>query len=234
MTDQNNLLTTLQLKRHFQRGSHTVKAVDGVDVSIASGEFAAVVGSSGSGKSTLLNLLAGLDSPTEGHICFHDEKIDSWSRRRLAEYRADSIGMVFQSFNLLPYKTALENVALALYFSDLPRSLRREKATEMLGRLGLSDRLDHRPSDLSGGEQQRVAIARALVKEPQILFADEPTGNLDQENSVQIGDLLRQLNEQGLTVVMVTHDLEMARNFSRRIIKMHYGEIVGDESGGKQ
>ncbi|MDF1545742.1 MAG: ABC transporter ATP-binding protein [bacterium] len=221
----------MSLSRYFTRGSHTIKAVDRIDLTISAGEFLGIVGSSGSGKSTLLNLLAGLDSPTEGQILFESGSMNSWDRSRLARYRAESVGMVFQSFNLLSYKTAVENVAMALYFSDLPRSLRTAKATAMLERLGLADRLDHRPSDLSGGEQQRVAIARALVKSPKMLFADEPTGNLDQENSTQISELLTELNEEGLTVIMVTHDIELARKSTHRIIRMHYGSIVESHSG---
>ncbi len=231
MSDNGHFIETQELCRHFTRSSHTIKAVDRVNLTIKAGEFIGVVGSSGSGKSTLLNLMAGLDTPTDGHIVFEGEPIDSWSRERLASYRAESVGMVFQSFNLLSYKTAVENVAMALYFSDLPRSLRTAKATEMLDRLGLADRLDHRPSDLSGGEQQRVAIARALVKSPKMLFADEPTGNLDLENSIQILKLLTELNSQGLTVIMVTHDLELAEKYTHRIVRMHYGTVLDSKSG---
>jgi len=225
-----NLLKTLDLCRHYQRGKHTVKAVDRVSIEIASGGFTAVVGSSGSGKSTLLNLLAGLDTPTSGTVRYRNSSLNDMSRKKLASYRAAKVGMIFQSFNLLNHQTALKNVELALYFDDTPRSSREAKAREILDRLGLSDRVDHKPPDLSGGEQQRVAIARALVKNPEILFADEPTGNLDQANSDSIAELLRELNREGLTIVMVTHDLDLARKTSARIIRMHYGEIVKEET----
>jgi putative ABC transport system ATP-binding protein len=199
-----------------------------VDLGIQRGEFVAVAGASGSGKSTLLNLLAGLDTPTSGHITVGSQRLDQISRRELAAYRARRVGMIFQSFNLLPHQTALKNVELALYFSGAAGKSRRDLSKSILERLGLSDRMDHRPADLSGGEQQRVAIARALVKQPDILFADEPTGNLDQDNSVSMIQLLTELNKGGLTVVMVTHDVDTVGAAAGRIIKMHYGRIEGD------
>ncbi len=221
-------VVTSDLCRYYNRGSHEVRAVDRVSVSIAKGEFVAVVGASGSGKSTLLNLLAGLDRPTSGHIEVGAERLDRLSRRELSRYRARKVGMVFQSFNLLPQYTALKNVEMALYFDGTPRSRRRENAREVLVRLGLGDRLTHRPADLSGGEQQRVAMARALVKKPEILFADEPTGNLDQDNALSIMEYLAKLNREGLTVLMATHDLDMAVRAARRILRMHYGQMVDD------
>jgi putative ABC transport system ATP-binding protein len=229
MTDDTWIKTT-GLCRYYKRGRNEVRAVDRVDLAFDRGEFLAVVGASGSGKSTLLNLLAGLDTPTSGHITVGDQRLDRLSRRDLAAYRAASVGMIFQSFNLMSHQTALKNVELALYFSGAPRRERRARATAILERLGLADRMGHRPVDLSGGEQQRVAIARALVKQPEILFADEPTGNLDQDNSVSIAELLTELNRDGLTVVMVTHDTEMASTAAGRIVKMNYGRIVGAES----
>jgi putative ABC transport system ATP-binding protein len=234
MTDlTHSILQTSQLCRHYIRGPQTIRAVDEVDLVISPGEFLAVVGSSGSGKSTLLNLLAGLDTPTGGSIHYRGESLGAYSRQQLAGYRGTHIGMVFQSFNLIHHRTALENVELAMYFGEIPRTERRDRASAMLERLGLADRMTHRPADLSGGEQQRVAIARALVKEPAILCADEPTGNLDLENSRQIVSLMQQLSADGLTVIMVTHDLEMAGTFAGRTVKMHYGRIVGtDEAHG--
>jgi putative ABC transport system ATP-binding protein len=215
-----------------------VKAVDGVDLNIDQGEFVGVVGSSGSGKSTLLNLLAGLDTPTSGTIEIDRVALDSLSRRELASYRAKRVGMVFQSFNLLGHQTALGNVEMALYFDDTPRRERSDVAAKMLDRLGLSDRLDHKPADLSGGEQQRVAMARALVKHPEILFADEPTGNLDRDNSEQIMTLLSELNRDGLTIVLVTHDLDLAARVTHRTIRMHYGQLVNgadhESTGGER
>lgn len=234
MTDPNQfILRTTQLCRHYRRGPQVIKAVDEIDIAVTQGEFLAVVGSSGSGKSTLLNLLAGLDTPTQGSIQFHGESLSSYSRSQLAGYRAKQIGMVFQSFNLIHHRSALENVELAMYFNGIPRNERHQRAVAILEKLGLADRTSHRPSDLSGGEQQRVAVARALVKEPTILFADEPTGNLDQENSRQIVALLQELSRDGLTVVMVTHDLELAKSYATRAIRMHYGRLV-DEHGSQE
>jgi ABC-type lipoprotein export system ATPase subunit len=224
-------ITTSKLCRYYKRGNSEVRAVDRVDFGVGKGEFVAVVGASGSGKSTLLNLLAGLDTPTSGHITVDAKRLDQLSRQDLARYRASQVGMIFQSFNLLGHQTALKNVELALYFSGVPRRERRKRAEGILERLGLKDRMDHRPLDLSGGEQQRVAIARALVKRPEILFADEPTGNLDQDNSDSIADLLAELNRDGLTIIMVTHDVEMAGATAGRIVKMHYGSLGAGDQG---
>ncbi len=226
---EDSWIKTSGLCRYYQRGRNEVRAVDRVDLAIGRGEFTAVVGASGSGKSTLLNLLAGLDTPTSGHIDVGPQRLDRLSRRDLAAYRAGMVGMIFQSFNLIPHQTALKNVELGLFFARVPRGERRDRAAAILDRLGMSDRFDHRPADLSGGEQQRVAISRALVKKPEILFADEPTGNLDQDNSAAIVELLGDFNRDGLTVVMVTHDVEMAERTAGRIVKMHYGRIERDE-----
>jgi len=223
-------LRTAELCRYYTRGSQEIRAVDRVDLEIERGEFIVVVGASGSGKSTLLNLAAGLDRPTAGHIEVGGERLDRLSRRELSRYRARKVGMVFQSFNLLPHHTALKNVEMALYFNGTPRRERRAQAHEMLERLGLGDRVDHRPGDLSGGEQQRVAIARALVKRPEMICADEPTGNLDEENSRSIVDLLVELNREDLTVLAVTHDTDMARRAASRILRMHYGRVTSDTS----
>ncbi len=205
-----------------------MRAVDSVNLELRRGEFLSIVGASGSGKSTILNLLAGLDTPTSGRIEVENAALGDFSKRELAAYRAHRVGMVFQSFNLISHYTALENVALALYFNHTPHARRLDLAGEMLNRLGLADRSDHCPGDLSGGEQQRVAMARALVKQPEVLFADEPTGNLDQENTEQISQLLTELNRDGLTVVMVTHDLELARKTAHRTIRMNYGRLVDE------
>jgi ABC-type lipoprotein export system ATPase subunit len=221
-------ISAIGLCRYFLRGPQEVRAVDGVDLDIARGEFLTVVGASGSGKSTLLTLMAGLDTPTSGTIEFDGTPLGSLSRRALAAYRARRVGMVFQSFNLIHHHTALKNVELALHFNGTPPKKRRHLAVGILERLGLGDRLDHRPSDLSGGEQQRVALARALVKNPEILFADEPTGNLDHENSVQIAELISDLNRHGLTVIMATHNLEIAHRYGHRSVRMHYGRLAPD------
>jgi ABC-type lipoprotein export system ATPase subunit len=220
------MIRTIEVCRYYTRGPQVIKAVDSVSLSIAEQEFVAVVGSSGSGKSTLLNLLAGLDSPTSGSIEFKGSILNTLSRRSLSQYRAKSVGIMFQSFNLIYHRTALENVELALYFNGRVSRERRILASAMLERLGLADRMTHRPADLSGGEQQRVALARALVKQPAVLLADEPTGNLDQTNAQQIMTLLSDLNRQGLTVVIVTHDLEIAGKFAHRIVRMHYGQLT--------
>jgi putative ABC transport system ATP-binding protein len=217
-----------QLSRYYHRGPAEVRAVDGVSLQIERGEFLGITGASGSGKSTVLNLLAGLDTPTSGHITFAGIPLDSLTRREISRHRGRRIGMVFQSFNLIAHLSAQANVAMALLFDGTPRAERLERASSILSKLGLADRMEHRPSDLSGGEQQRVALARALVKEPELLLADEPTGNLDHENSHRIAALLKERNAQGLTVVMVTHDLGLARDNCSRIVRMEYGQLMNE------
>jgi putative ABC transport system ATP-binding protein len=224
-------LHTLDLCRYYKRGPQQVRALDGVTLDLNRGEFLGIVGSSGSGKSTLLNLLAGLDTPTSGSVTIDDVPLTSMSRRQLSAYRAHKVGMIFQSFNLISHYTALQNVETALLFNKTPAKERRRLASEALEHLGLADRLTHKPSDLSGGEQQRVAVARAIVKKPEILFADEPTGNLDYDNAEQIAALLTALNKEGLTIVMVTHNLDMAQECAHRTIKMQYGKIIGSVPG---
>lgn len=227
-------LRATELCRYYKRGPQEVRALNGVDLEIARGEFVSVVGSSGSGKSTLLNLFAGLDTPTAGSVEFAGTAFSTMSRKNLAHYRARNVGMIFQSFNLISHYTALQNVETALLFNDTPHTERRTLALAVLRQLGLADRVSHRPADLSGGEQQRVAVARAIVKKPEILYADEPTGNLDYENAIQIAELLQTLNRDGLTIVMVTHNLDMARQYSHRIIRMQYGTIAGTEAGAAE
>jgi ABC-type lipoprotein export system ATPase subunit len=219
-------LQAAELCRHYRRGPQTVRALDGVSIDVRRGEFLSVVGSSGSGKSTLLNLMAGLDSPTSGEVLLEGLSLRAMTRRQRAGYRAAKVGMIFQSFNLVSHYTALQNVESALLFGPMARRERRSKAGEMLERLGLGDRVTHRPADLSGGEQQRVAVARAIVKDPEILFADEPTGNLDLENARQIADLLKELNAKGLTIIIVTHNPDLAREYAHRSIRMQYGKVV--------
>jgi putative ABC transport system ATP-binding protein len=219
-------IRTVDLCRYYHRGQSTVKALDYVSIAVARGEFLGVVGSSGSGKTTLLNLLAGLDTPTSGIVDLAGVPLSGMTRRQRSAYRAKTVGMIFQSFNLISHYTAVQNVETALYFSDKTPSERRRLAESVLERLGLADRMTHRPADLSGGEQQRVAVARAIVKYPAILFADEPTGNLDFQNSAEIVSLLKEFNHQGLTIVMVTHNLEMAQQVTGRTIRMHYGHVV--------
>jgi putative ABC transport system ATP-binding protein len=237
VTTSGHYLQTKNLCRTYRRGEHVVRALDNVSVAIDRSEFLSLVGSSGSGKTTLLNLLAGLDTPTSGSLEIGGISFATLSRRQLAAYRADKVGMIFQSFNLIAHYTALQNVETALYFTTTPPRDRRHLALAALDQLGLSDRLTHRPADLSGGEQQRVAVARAIVKKPEIIFADEPTGNLDYENANQIISLLTSLNNSGLTVVMVTHNLEIARQVAHRTIQLRYGRLMdpgGDALHGKE
>ncbi|MEW5901201.1 MAG: ABC transporter ATP-binding protein [Acidobacteriota bacterium] len=207
-----------------------VTALKDVSLRLDEGTFAAVTGASGSGKSTLLNLLGGLDTPTSGTIEVRGRIISELNKEELALYRRYGVGMVFQSFNLIPSLTALENVALPLVFSGVSRKERKLKASAVLVRVGLEARLGHRPSELSGGEQQRVAIARALVNNPRVILADEPTGNLDSRTAREIVTLLADLNRrQGLTVVMVTHEEELVREFASTTIRLHDGQIQGLE-----
>ena len=220
------VLKASNLCRTFQRGPQEIEAVKDVNLEIAKGEFAGLVGASGSGKSTLLNLLAGLDSPTSGEIKVNGTALDSLTRKELSSYRANQIGMIFQTFNLLPHRTAFENVEMALYFTGISKAERRKKSISALERLGLEDRLDHLPNSLSGGEQQRVAVARAVVKEPEIIFADEPTGNLDKENARQIAELLAELNRNNLTIVLVTHDENLANKYADNIYRMDFGLLA--------
>lgn len=227
-------IRTDNLCRYYKRGPQEVKAVDKVSFGMPKADFVAIVGASGSGKSTLLNLLAGLDTPTSGSIEVGGAQLSGFSRRELAGYRARRVGMMFQSFNLIYHRSALENVELALYFNGCSVRERRLKAAAILEQLGLADRVAHRPSDLSGGEQQRLALARALVKKPDILFADEPTGNLDRDNALQILSLLTELNKQQLTVIMVTHDMEIARRYAHRIVRMQYGQVMDGDGGERR
>lgn len=224
---QQQYINSVTLTRHYRRASQVVRALDEVSLTVSRGEFLGIVGSSGSGKTTLLNLLAGLDTPTSGTIEVDGMSLTMLSRRQLSAYRAARIGMIFQSFNLISHYTALQNVEAALLFNGTSQPDRQRRAQAVLEQLGLSDRLHHRPSDLSGGEQQRVAVGRAIVKQPEILFADEPTGNLDHDNSDLITSLLMSLNQKGLTVILVTHNLEMVEKLSHRTIQMHYGKMAG-------
>ncbi|HMA36231.1 MAG TPA: ABC transporter ATP-binding protein [Chloroflexia bacterium] len=211
--------------RRYKMGSATVAAVDGIDLGVARGEFIALMGASGSGKSTLLNLLGGLDQPTAGTIVVAGLDLAQAGRSALVEHRRRHVGFVFQSFNLLPHRTALENVEVPLMLCGQPGPARRARARALLEQMGLSGRADHRPSELSGGEQQRVAIARALANQPPILLADEPTGNLDSTTGASVMALLRQLNADGITLVVVTHDPAVAA-YADRIVHLRDGQIT--------
>jgi len=215
------------VSRHYAMGETSVRAVNEVSLSIPENEFLALLGSSGSGKSTLLNLIAGLDRPTSGSILALGQDIASLSSLDLARYRCNTIGMIFQSFNLLPRMTLEENVELPLRLAEVDRSERPARVREALERVRLTHRLGHRPAELSGGEQQRVAIARALVNRPKILLADEPTGNLDSSTGEAILTLLRELQSQlGMTIVMVTHERPLAEKFADRLVTMGDGKLL--------
>jgi len=207
-------------------GNTQVVALDQVSVGVNEGEFVAIQGTSGSGKSTLLNLLGGLDQPTSGEVLFDSKPLGPLTKKQMARYRRFSVGMIFQNFNLIPTMTAVENVRLALAFGGLRGAERKERARTLLERVGLSDRSEHRPAELSGGEQQRVAIARALANRPRVLLADEPTGNLDSTRAHELLALLRgMVDRDHLTVLLVTHDRELASNFADRIIMMKDGRV---------
>jgi putative ABC transport system ATP-binding protein len=227
------LIKVDELTKVYASGKIRVTALKEVSLEFEEGLFAAVTGASGSGKSTLLNLLGGLDTPTSGSIEVKGRKISEMRKYELALYRRYGAGMIFQSFNLISSRTALENVELPLVFSGMPKKERRERAEEVLSQVGLALRLKHRPSELSGGEQQRVAIARALVNRPQVLLADEPTGNLDSRTSREIVELLARLNRsQSLTVIMVSHEEALAGEFARKTIRLRDGQVLAGEGAG--
>ncbi len=216
----------VNLTRRYRVGPNVVQAVAGVSLDIAAGEFVALVGASGSGKSTLLNLLGGLDTPTEGEVWVNGVNLAAAKRKVLDQHRQHTVGFVFQSFNLLPTRTALENVEMPMVLVGERPAARRTRARELLTQVGLANRTDHLPNALSGGEQQRVAIARALANNPSILLADEPTGNLDSATGAEVMSLLRTLNkERGLTLIVVTHDPSVAA-YADRIVRLRDGKIV--------
>ena len=219
------------LCRHYRMGETLIRAVDGVSLEVRSGDFVALLGSSGSGKSSVLNLIAGLDRPTSGSVVVQDRDLAKLSREELATYRLHVVGMVFQSFNLIASMTLAENVELPLRFAEVDRSKRQYLATAALDRVGLRARMDHRPSQLSGGEQQRAALARALINRPQLLLADEPTGNLDSHTGTEIMNMIRELNQElGMTVVMVTHERALAERYAQRMIFLADGKLIDDRS----
>ena len=227
------LIEVSALKRHYKMGHHTVKALDGVDLKIFPGEFVMIVGSSGSGKSTLMHILGLLDKPTEGVFTLGTEDVSNLSDDEYAAMRNRRIGFVFQQFNLLNELTVVENIALPLAYSGVPKDERRKQAAQYAKMTGLEDRLTHRPSELSGGQNQRIAIARALVNKPDSLMADEPTGALDSKTGKEIMDLLHELNDSGHTIIMVTHDPLLAEQGTRKIV-VRDGKIIEDSQGGKQ
>lgn len=216
------------IQRHFRVGTETVKALRSIDLNIKKNEFVALMGPSGSGKSTLMNLLGCLDTPTAGSYVLNGEDVSQMDDNELAEVRNKEIGFIFQTFNLLPRSTALENVMLPLIYAGYSKSIRVEKAEKVLNDVSLTDRITHKPNELSGGQRQRVAVARALVNDPSIILADEPTGNLDSKTSVEIMGLLEEIHKHGNTIIVVTHEEDIAMH-AHRIIRLIDGEISSDE-----
>jgi putative ABC transport system ATP-binding protein len=227
------IIQTRSLAKTYLVGDVRVAALEDFTLAVGEGRFVAVTGASGSGKSTLLNLLGGLDTPTAGTIEVGGALVSAMDREALARYRRFGAGMIFQSFNLIPARTALENVELPLVFSNVDKKERKRRAAELLEKVGLAHRANHRPSELSGGEQQRVAVARALANGPRLLLADEPTGNLDSRTSREIVGLLAELNRgRQLTVIMVSHEESLVREFAHEVVRLRDGRIVGVESLG--
>ena len=223
------LIDTRDLVKEYRMGDNVVRALDGVTLAIGAGEFVAVMGPSGSGKSTFMNLIGCLDGPTAGDYLLAGENVAKLSGDALSRIRNQRIGFVFQQFNLLPRTTAQDNVELPLLYTGLPKAERRARALKRLTQVGLANRADHQPNQLSGGQQQRVAIARALVNDPVLILADEPTGALDSKTSVEVMALLQELNRGGITVVLVTHEADVAA-FARRIILFRDGRVVEDRA----
>ncbi|MGE5110831.1 MAG: ABC transporter ATP-binding protein [Acidobacteriaceae bacterium] len=228
MSSPNDLaVRAVDVVRQYRMGASLIRAADGVSLTIERAEFVALLGASGSGKSTLLNLIAGLDRPTSGAIYVLGRDLAKMSSEDLARYRRETVGMIFQSFNLVPTMTLEENIELPLRFAEVERGERAARVNEALERVGLGKRLGHRPPELSGGEQQRVAIARALVNRPALLLADEPTGNLDSHTGTEIMTLLQELNRTlGTTVIMVTHERALADQYAHRAIHLADGRVV--------
>lgn len=225
-TQSEPVIQVKDLYKFYSIGSNKVKALNGVDFTINKGEFCSIVGTSGSGKSTLLNMLAGLEKPSKGQIIIGGEHIEKMNENQLVKFRREHVGFIFQSFNLLPTMNAVENVALPLTFRGEPKKIRLAKAAKMLKLVGLKKQIHHKPTQMSGGQQQRVGVARALVVKPEIIFADEPTGNLDSNTSAEVMELMKKIvREQNLTLIMVTHDNYLA-SFADRIFHIRDGKIL--------
>ena len=229
-----SIIRIRDVKKIYQMGSEQIHAIDGISMNIYQGEVCCLLGKSGSGKSTLLNLIAGLEKPTEGKIIFHKKHIERMDEDQLADFRRQYVGFVFQSYNLLPTLTALENVTLPLIFRGMPKKEREAKAMEMLKAVGLEERAQHKPFEMSGGQQQRVSIARAFVNEPPVIFADEPTGNLDTKTTYEMMDLITGMAKKyNQTLVIVTHDLELAE-YADRIVTLQDGKIEKVEKRNRE
>ena len=228
-----DLISLTNIKRHYDVGGEIVRALDGVDLKIQQNEYISIMGPSGSGKSTLMNMIGCLDTPTEGTYEFGGELVHEMDDDQLASIRNRKIGFVFQTFNLLPKATALRNVEVTLIYSNIPKEDRLEMANSALVSVGLGDRVDHKPNELSGGQRQRVAIARALVNDPSIILADEPTGNLDSKSGIEIMKILDQLHSKGNTIILVTHEQEIA-DHANRIITIFDGRVKQDLSNSNK
>ena len=229
MTDSNAILQLRDITRDFKMGAQTVHVLKGIDLDIFKNQYVALMGPSGSGKSTMMNLLGCLDTPTEGTYILNGSDVSALDDNALAEIRNNEIGFVFQTFNLLPRSTALENVALPLVYAGWGKEERIARASEVLTQVGLGDRMDHKPNQLSGGQRQRVAVARALVNKPALILADEPTGNLDSKTSVEIMKLFDEIQAAGNTVILVTHEEDIAQ-YAKRVIRLVDGNIDSDLS----
>ena len=224
-----SIINTSEIAKIYQMGTQTVNALQSISIEINRGEYVAFMGPSGSGKSTLMNIIGCLDTPTSGTYILNTKDVSHMTENELADIRNKEIGFVFQTFNLLPRATALENVALPLIYAGMGKSERDEKAMETLENVGLADRADHKPNELSGGQRQRVAIARALVNDPSIILADEPTGNLDSKTSYDIMDLFHELHDSGNTIIMVTHEDDIA-HYAHRIVRLRDGLVETDKA----
>jgi len=224
---ESNIIELKNLSKHYEMGENIVKALDGIDVKIKKGDFIAIVGPSGSGKSTMMNMIGALDLATKGEIFLEDENIENLEESELAQIRGRKIGFVFQTFNLIPTLTALENVMLPMTFQEVDREEKLERAEKILKKVGLEHRKNHFPNELSGGEMQRVAIARALANNPEVILADEPTGNLDSKTGKEIMKIFTDLNKKGKTIILVTHDLDLTK-YATKVLKLRDGKIEKD------
>jgi putative ABC transport system ATP-binding protein len=222
------MITLKNIWKIYDTGKIKVDALRGVDLSIEAGEFVSIIGASGSGKSTMMNILGCLDRPTKGKYHLHEHSVETFDEDQLAKIRNKNVGFVFQTFNLVPRVTAFHNVELPLIYGKYKAKERKIKVTNALAKVGLSDRMSHKPNELSGGQKQRVAIARALVNNPSIILADEPTGNLDSKTTIEIMNIFKKLNDEGVTVIIVTHELDIAL-MTKRQITFKDGEIIKDE-----